>query len=114
MSVTGTGIDAGTTVTSVSATSVGLSKATTLAVAAGATITYGGGTAGVSVIAPTAGTALPAITLGTATDANASLVVSNAASVAGTSAAQADISGFEDTTAVTVASVGGAKPPWAK
>jgi hypothetical protein len=59
MSITGTGVAAGTTVTAVAGATLTLSAVAT--VGANATLAFGGGTSGVTVFAPTAGVALPTI-----------------------------------------------------
>lgn len=110
MSVTGTGIATGTTVTSVNGATVILSKATTAAVTTAAT--FGGGTANVSVIAPTAGTALKDLTFTDKTVAadlpSATTITANAAAVAASDAAQYSFASYTDVTSITANTVGGA------
>lgn len=64
MSVTGTSIPAGTTITAFTTTTITLSNAVTTGLADNAAITIGGGVAGVTILAPVAGTASPTIAFG--------------------------------------------------
>ena len=81
MSVTGTAVPAGTYITAFTATTITLSAATTAALADNASLTIGGGVAGVTFLAPVAGTANPAVSFGAVASAGSvptsALIVAN-------------------------------------